>query len=92
MPSNEVSMVMSQDDIFQVSTSFGHEIPIEKVIVGGVNDIGLAMGLDIVSEDSKHFGFELGNIKALFFKFRDKLNVGSHQSEDVSLKSIGNIL
>lgn len=79
MSTNEIGMVVSEDNIFQSSTSFFEEFLVGQVVIGWVDDVGLCIGLDIVGEDGKHFGFELGDIDAFFLEFRDELDVGSHE-------------
>ena len=78
MPSNKVSMIMCEHNIFQVGSPLADKLPIDKIVIGGVDDIGLTIGLNIVSEDSKHAGLELGDVDAGFLVFGDDFNFGSH--------------
>jgi hypothetical protein len=66
MSSNEISMVMCKDNIFQVDSTFVDKLPIDKIVIGRVDDVGLTIGLNVVGKNSKHAGFELGDVNAGF--------------------------
>lgn len=79
MSRNEVSMVVSQDDEFESSVSFLKELIEKEVVISGVNEDSLMIRLNIITEDSKHVGFELSNVDSFFFEFGDELEVRSHE-------------
>ena len=78
MTGNKVCVVVCEDDIFQGGSSLGDEVPVDEVVISGIDDVGFTIGLDVVSEYGKHFGLELSNIDSSFILFRDELDVGTH--------------
>ncbi len=78
MSGNKISMVVGEYNIFQVGPSLGDIVPVDEIVVGGVDDVGLTVRLNVVCEDREHAGFELGDIDTGLGVLRDDLNFGGH--------------
>ena len=62
-------MVVSEDNILERGTSFGDKVSEGEPVIGGVNNVGLTLGFNIIGEDSEHFGFELSHIDSVLSVF-----------------------
>lgn len=93
MSRDKVSMVVSQYNKFESGISFLKEFIEKEVVVSGINNDCFMIRLDIISEDSKHIGFELCNVDSFFFKLGDKLNVRAHStkfSRELEIRNVYN--
>lgn len=69
MSTDEVCMIVGEDNKLECGSSFGDEVFVDSIVIGWINNVGLAVGFDIVGKDGKHFSFELNDIDSILVEF-----------------------
>lgn len=59
MRRQEIGMVMREEDVNEIGSSFLEQVLVDIDVVGGIDECDLALGLDVVGEDGQLTGLEL---------------------------------
>jgi hypothetical protein len=62
--SNKISMVVGEDNIFQCGAPLCDIVSVDEIVVGRIDDVGLAVGLDVVGENREHASLKLSDVDA----------------------------